>query len=93
MGIGALKTFSHGQYAEMAGIGEYVSSLSVDEGVKWVLFRVGLLTNAEEMNVEATHLGSGQDAMWISRASVAGWVLDEAIQGRFVGKMPYICNL
>lgn len=88
-----LKTFSHGQYAEMVGIGQYVSSLSVDEGVKWTLFRVGLLTNAEEGDVVATHLGSGQDAMWISRASVAGWVLDEAIQGRFVGKMPYICNL
>lgn len=88
-----MKTFIHGQYAEMEGIGEYVSSLSVDEGVKWTLFRVGLLTNAEETNVEATHLGSGQDAMWISRASVAAWVLDEAIHERFVGKLPYICNL
>lgn len=88
-----MKTFGHGQYAEMVGIGQYVSSLSVDEGVKWTLFRVGLLTNGGEMNVEATHLGSGQDAMWISRASVARWVLDEATQGRFVGKMPYISNL
>lgn len=87
-----MKMFSHGQYAEMLGIGKFVTSLSVDE-VKWTLFRVGLLTNGEEGNVEATHLGSGKDAMWISRASVAGWVLDEAVWGRFVGEMPYICNL
>lgn len=77
----------------MVSVGEYVSSLSVDEGVQWTLFRVGLLTNGEEVQVEATHLGSGQDAMWVSRASVAGWVLDEVIEGKFVGKMPYICNL
>lgn len=88
-----MKAFSAGQYKEIVGVGEYVSSLSVDEGVRWTLFRVGLLTNGKEAAVEDTHLGSGKDVMWISRASVAAWVLDEVTEEKFVGKMPYICNL
>jgi hypothetical protein len=88
-----MKTFSHGQYAEMVGIGQDVSSLSVDEGVKWTLFRVGLLTDSEAGDIEATHLGSGKDGMWISRGGVARWVLDEANAERFAGISPYICNL
>lgn len=85
--------FRPGQYAEMIGVGEYVSSLSVDEGVRWTLFRIGLLTDGQAGEVEATHLGSGKDGMWIGRGSVARWVLDEVIGEKFVGRMPYICNL
>lgn len=77
----------------MISVGEFVSSLAADYGVRWTLFRVGLLRNGPEAEVEATHLGSGKDVMWISRASVAGWVLDEVTEEKFVGKMPYICNL
>jgi hypothetical protein len=85
-----MKFFSPGQYQEMIAIGETVSTTSED--IQWGLFRVGGLTNGDEAPVEATHLGSGLDKTWISRSSVARWVLDEAIERKWVGKMPYICN-
>ncbi|KAJ5401487.1 uncharacterized protein N7487_007383 [Penicillium crustosum] len=87
-----MKLFSSGQYQEMVGVGEAISSSSDTDGLRWGLFRVGGLTNGKEAPVNATYLGSGIDNTWISRASVARWVLDEAIEGKWVGKMPYICN-
>lgn len=82
---------TRGQFEEMVSVGDYITSLSAEEA-KWTLFRVGGLTNEESRPVEATFLGSGQDNMWISRASVAQWVMNEAIQDKWVGEMPYICN-
>lgn len=89
-----MKTFpsTRGQYREMISVGEYITSLPAEDGVKWTLFRVGGLKNGEERAVQTTYLGSGRDAMWISRASVARWVLDESLKENCVGEMPYICN-
>ncbi|KAJ5984288.1 hypothetical protein N7481_006387, partial [Penicillium waksmanii] len=83
---------TRGQYWEMISVGGYITSLLAEDGIKWTLFRVGGLTNGEMRLVEATFLGSGRDGMWISRASVAEWVMDEAIQEKWVREMPYICN-
>ncbi|KAJ1714582.1 hypothetical protein NYO67_3252 [Aspergillus flavus] len=93
--IGAwfMRLFSAGQHREMVGIGEYIASLPVDKRVQWTLFRVGGLTEGEEAPVKATSLGSGDDGTWISRASVATWVLDEIDGERWFGKAPYICVL
>lgn len=93
VGEWTMKAFpsTRGQFDEMVSVGDYITSLSAEEA-KWTLFRVGGLTNGESRPVEATFLGSGQDNMWISRASVAQWVMDEAIQDKWVGEMPYICN-
>lgn len=89
-----MSLFSPGQHREMIGIGEFVSSLPVDNGngVRWTLFRVGGLTNGPEGPVKSTYLGSGEDGTWVSRASVARWVLEEAIDDNWVGAMPYICS-
>lgn len=76
----------------MTGVGEFVSSLSVDEGVRWTIFRVGGLTNGAEGPVKATYPGSGEDGLYISRRSVARWVLEEVVQGKWVGGTPYVCN-
>ena len=69
-----------------------IPAIPVENGAKWSLFRVGGLTNGEQRPVKTTFLGSGSDGMWISRASVARWVLEEATQAKFVGEIPYICN-
>jgi hypothetical protein len=71
----------------MIAIGETTSS--TNEEIQWGLFPIGGLTNGEEASVDATHLGSGLDKTWISRSSVARWVLDEAIAGKWIGKSPY----
>lgn len=83
---------TRGQYGEMIHVGAYITTLPAEDGIKWTLFRVGGLTNGEMRPVNATFLGSGSDGMWISRASVAEWVMDEAIQEKWVREMPYICN-
>jgi hypothetical protein len=83
---------TRGQYGEMISVGEYVTSLPAEDDIKWTLFRVGGLTNGEKLPVEATFLGTGKDGMWISRASVAEWVMEEAIQEKWVRRIPYICN-
>lgn len=87
-----MKTFSSSQYWEMIGIGNCVVSQPVEE-LQWTLFRVGRLTEGPEGPVTATHLGSGKDNMSISRASIARWVLEEAVENRWVGQSPYICNV
>jgi hypothetical protein len=92
IGEWTMKFLSPGQYHEMVGVGKAISSSSKMDGRQWGLFRVGGLTNGEEAPVSATYLGSGMDKTWISRASVARWVLDEATEGNWVGRVPYICN-
>ncbi|KAE8324812.1 hypothetical protein BDV39DRAFT_216926 [Aspergillus sergii] len=90
LGAWFMKLFSAEQYREMVGIGEYIASLPVNKSVQWTLFRVGGLTDEEEALVKATSLGSSDDGTWISRASVATWVLDEIDQEKCLGKAPYI---
>lgn len=82
---------TRGQFEEMISMGGYITSIPVEEA-QWTLFRVGGLTNGGMRPIETTFLGSGRDGMWISRASVARWVMDEATQDKWVGEMPYVCN-
>lgn len=84
-----MKIFFPDGYREMVSVGETVSS---SEGIQWGIFRVGGLTNGEEASVEATYLGTGVDKTWINRASVARWVLTETVEGKWIGKAPYICD-
>lgn len=92
VGIWTIRTFCPGAYQEVTGIGEFVSSLRIADGVRWTVFRVGGLTNGAEEPVKSTYVGSGEDGFWISRASVARWVLEEVIENKWVGRTPYICN-
>ncbi|KAK5798365.1 hypothetical protein VI817_004655 [Penicillium citrinum] len=78
---------TRGQFEEMISMGGYITSIPVEEA-QWTLFRVGGLTNGGMRPIETTFLGSGREGMWISRASVARWVMDEATQDKWVGEMP-----
>ncbi|KEF58665.1 uncharacterized protein A1O9_06591 [Exophiala aquamarina CBS 119918] len=86
-----MKIFSGEQYEEMVQAGVFITSLSLQD-VKWVLYRVGRLTDGAAQPVVTTFLGSGRDNMSISRSSVARWVLTESQQANWTGKAPYICN-
>ncbi|KAF7591034.1 hypothetical protein BBP40_002052 [Aspergillus hancockii] len=92
LGACFMRLFSPGQYQEMRGIGEYVSSLPTEDGTQWTCFRVGGLTDGEQGPVKATYLGSGDDGTWISRSSVATWILDETVREQWFAKAPYICH-
>lgn len=76
------------EYSEM---GRFVATQSVDD-LKWTLFRVTLINNGETKPVTATYTGWGQDGLFISRSSIAEWVLQELKEGKWIGKMPAISN-
>jgi hypothetical protein len=42
--------------------------------------------------VENTFLDSDNAEMSVNRESVASWVLKEAVENKWIGKAPYICN-
>jgi hypothetical protein len=86
-----MKTFYSYAYGEVTETGNYATSQPAGK-MEWTLFRVGRLTDGPEKPVQATYLGSGQDSLSISRASVAQWVLEEIAEKRRVEKAPYICN-
>lgn len=86
-----IKAIGGTAYQEIVGIGAVTTAQPVDK-MAWTVFRVGFLTNGAAGPVEATYTGSGKDGMSISRNSIAEWVLQEAEEGKWVGKAPYICG-
>lgn len=86
-----MKLIGGSAYHEMIAIGDTVSVIPTDK-LKWTLFRVGWLNNGTAQPVKETYTGSGEDALGISRASIAQWVVEEIASEKFVGKAPYICN-
>lgn len=64
-----------------------VASTNVEEP-KWTLFRVPSLGNGEVKRVTGTYTGTGQDGMFLTRSSIAEWVLQEMREGKWIGKTP-----
>ncbi|KAE9369725.1 hypothetical protein N431DRAFT_414017 [Stipitochalara longipes BDJ] len=90
--IFAIKLIGGSAYAEFNGLGEFVTSQDVDK-IKWTLFRVPFLGNGEEQAVTATFTGSGKDGMFLTRKSMAAWVLSEIGEdSEWVGQAPVLCN-
>ncbi|KAF9888605.1 hypothetical protein FE257_008537 [Aspergillus nanangensis] len=89
-----MRTFSPGQYWEMIGVGNFVSSLPTDSEMKWTLFRVGGLRDdvSWELPIVAEYLGGAKEKMWISRRSVALWAVGEISDSKWLGEAPYIYN-
>ena len=54
--------------------------------------RVPALTNGEAKLVRTSFLGDGSDGMFLSRKSLAVWVLQELLQKQWVGKAPSLSN-
>lgn len=69
-----MRFFSHSQYNEMKQVGKMITTQSPAD-IDWTLFRVGGSTDEPAKEVRATYLGSGEDGIYISRTSVANWVL------------------
>lgn len=87
-----IKTIAWSAYQEFNGLGEFVSSQDVSQ-LKWTLFRVPFLTNSPAAAVNATFAGTGSDGMFLSRKSMAAWVLDQLPEdSEWVGKAPMLGN-
>jgi hypothetical protein len=92
--IALIKIIGGSAYQEFNGLGSFVASQDVNQ-IKWTLFRVPFLGNRDEKEVTATYTGSGKDGLFLSRKSIAGWVLREMGEGeesRWIGKCPVLSN-
>lgn len=86
-----IKLIGGSAYQEFNGLGEFVASTSVDD-LKWTLVRVPFLGNGEAKPVTATYTGTGLDGMFLTRSSIAEWVLKEMKDGEWIGQAPVLCN-
>jgi hypothetical protein len=87
-----VKIIGGSAYQEFNGLGSFVSSHDPKE-LKWTLFRVPFLGNGAEAPVKATFTGSGDDGMFLSRKSIAVWVLAEMSEdSTWIGKAPVLSN-
>jgi len=70
-------------------MGRATAALDLDK-VKWTFFRVPWLGTGEAQEVKAGYLGSGSDGMFLNRKSMAVWVLNEAVENKWVGEAPML---
>jgi len=90
--VALIKIIGGSAFNEFNGLGAFVTSQDVSK-IKWTLFRVPFLGNGEEKPVKATFTGTGEDGMFLSRKSIAAWVLAEiGDESEWVGKAPAISN-
>lgn len=83
---------THGDvFKDFAGLGSWISTQPADL-VKWTLFRIHNLTDGAAKPVVATYTGSGKDKTSVTRKSMVNWVLEEMMEGEWIGKTPMICN-
>jgi hypothetical protein len=87
-----IKMIGGSAFEEFERLGSFVTSQDITQ-LKWTLFRVPFLGNGPEAPVNATFTGSGTDGMFLSRQSLAAWVLKEINGGSaWVGKAPVLSN-
>ncbi|KAK5325778.1 hypothetical protein LTR93_003998 [Exophiala xenobiotica] len=90
--VALIKIIGGTAYQEFNGLGTFVASSDASQ-LKWTLFRVPFLGNGPEKPVTATYTGSGSDGMFLSRKSIAAWVLQEmSPDSAWVGKTPVLSN-
>jgi hypothetical protein len=87
-----VKIIGGSAFQEFQGLGAFVSSQDVAK-IKWTLFRVPFLGNGPVADVTATYTGTGKDGMFLTRKSIAAWVLKEMDgDSEWVGKTPVLSN-
>lgn len=64
-----------------------------NSGLDWTIVRVSILNNnPESYEVRAGYLGKGEVGVRISRADIAGFILKELRNGKYVRQMPALRN-
>jgi hypothetical protein len=79
-----IKIIGGSAYDEFKGLGVFVTSQDISQ-LKWTLFRVPFLNNGPK--------AAGSDGMFLSRASLAAWVIDQISEDSdWVAKSPLLSN-
>lgn len=92
LSVAAIKVIGGSAFDEFHGLGSFVANQDISQ-LKWTVFRVPFLGNGPEKPVNATYTGSGTDGMFLSRKSLAGWVLKEMnVDSQWIGEAPVLSN-
>lgn len=92
LSVALIRVIGGSAYEEFRGLGEFIASQDLAQ-LQWTLFRVPFLTNGAEAPVTASYTGHGNDGFFLSRRSMASWVLKEMVRSSVqVGKTPVISN-
>jgi putative NADH-flavin reductase len=84
--VAGLRTFLRLAYDEVVGQAAVIRGSDLD----WTLVRVPGLTNGPVTSVRAGYLGAGKVGFLISRASLAAFLLAQAVDPTWVGGAPAI---
>ena len=89
MMVSMIKTMMRPAYEEIVDVAQIVQ----DSGFDWTVVRVSFLNNNPKSGkVRVGYLGRGEVGVQISRADLAGFVLDELNNGKYIKQMPAISN-
>jgi putative NADH-flavin reductase len=87
--VSLIKSILRPAYDEIVNVAKIVRDSDHD----WTIVRVsGLNNNPKSGNVRVGYLGKGEVGVRLSRADLAGFILDELNNGKYVRQMPAISN-
>jgi putative NADH-flavin reductase len=79
----------HAAYEEIVGVAETVRASDLE----WTIVRLTMLNNRPKSGkVRAGYLGRGEVGTWISRADIAGFMLQQVQDKKYVRQAPAISN-
>jgi putative NADH-flavin reductase len=87
--VSIIKTTMRPVYEEIVSVAQIVQNCDLD----WTIVRVSILNNNPEFGkVRIGYLGRGEVGTQLSRADMAGFILDELKNARYIRQMPAISN-
>jgi len=87
--VSIIKTAMRPAYEEIVNVAQIVR----DFGLAWTIVRVSILNNNPKSGkVRVGFLGRGEVGVQLSRADMAGFILDELNNGKYIKQMPAISN-
>jgi len=87
--VSMIKTTMRSAYEEIVNVAQVVRDSDLD----WTIVRVSALNNNPKSGkVRVGYLGTGEVGVQLSRADLAGFILDELQNGKYVGQMPCVSN-
>ncbi|HEX9330447.1 MAG TPA: SDR family oxidoreductase [Anaerolineales bacterium] len=87
--VSMIKTTMRPVYEEIVNVAQVVRDSDLD----WTIVRVSILNNNSKFSkVRVGYLGMGEVGVRISRADMAGFILDELKNAKYISQMPAISN-
>jgi len=87
--VSMIKTTMRPVYEEIVNVVQIVQDSDLD----WTIVRVSILNNNPKSGkVSVGYLGRGEVSVQLSRADMAGFILDELKNAKYIAQMPAISN-